>query len=121
MPLPPSAADWIRNQRLRGAKSYDTTIQNNRDVINKVTTGNPFNAETLQSRVVGSSKTRREASKWIDFIGSRNETFLQKTSNYNFIERGIFKATQVKSTRLCNCSTSVLEPKSTGCIKCNYM
>ena len=119
MPLPASAADWTRYKRLKGAKNYATTISQNNDVINNVTAGNPFNPETLQSRVVGSSKTRREASKWIDFIGSQHETFVRRSVNYQYSVP--FTGTRLNVDKLCTCQTNVLNPKSTGCIKCNYV
>ena len=67
MPLSASAADFTRLQRLRGARNY---VSQKKDIINKVTAGNPFNPETLESRTVGSSRIRRESSKWTDFVAS---------------------------------------------------
>jgi hypothetical protein len=123
MPLPLSAGDWIRLKRLRGARTYATDISQKKDILNKVTAANPFNPETDQSRVVGSSKTRREASKWTDYKASQVEAYVTKASNYNLVNppTGSFTGTQLSVTRLCNCTKTVLNPKSTGCIKCNYV
>ena len=121
MPLPPSAADWIRVKRLRTSTGYANNIAAKKDIINKVTAANPFNPETHQSRVVGSSKTRREASKWTDFVASQHETTVQKSVNYQYSAPAVFAGTQLKVTKLCTCVTTTLAPKSTGCIKCNYI
>jgi len=121
MPLPPSAADWIRVKRLRAATGYANTMASKKDTLNKVTAANPFHPETQQSRVVGSSKTRREASKWTDFVASQSETTVQKSVNYKYSAPAVFTGTQLKVTTLCSCVTTTLAPKSTGCIKCNYI
>lgn len=121
MPLPPSAADWTRIKRIRQSTAYANTIAANKDVINTVTAANPFHPETQQSRVVGSSKTRREASKWVDFVASQNESFVQKSVNYQYSAPSAFTGTRFVVTNLCDCVTTTLAPKTTGCIKCNYM
>jgi hypothetical protein len=113
-----SSSDWTRIQRLKQARTYATTIAANKDVINKVTPGNPFNPETKISRVVGSSKTRRDASRWIDFVASQDQTYELKSSNYTYTTPGAFKGTQNTLTKLCNCTTAIVNSKRTGC-KCN--
>jgi hypothetical protein len=118
MPLPPSAADWIRLKRLRNTTGYSNTIAANKDVLNKVTRGNPFNPDTYQSRAVGSSKTRREASKWTDFVASQHENYIQKSANYSYTEHRVFTGTKHTITRLCTCVTTTLGNKSTKCAKC---
>ena len=118
MPLPPIAADWIRLKRLRNTSRYSTTIAANKDVIHKATRGNSFNPETDQSRVVGSSKTRRAASTWIDFIASHHENYQHKSVNYSYTTAHAFTGTKHTITKLCKCVTTTLGPKSTGCTKC---
>ena len=118
MPLPPSAADWIRLKRLRNTSRYSTTIAANKDVINKITAGDPFNPETGQSRVVGSSKTRRTASTWTDFIASHHENYQHKSVNYSYTTPRAFTGTKHTITKLCTCVTTTLAPKSAGCPKC---
>ena len=83
MPLPPSASDWIRFQKLKSAIAYNTTISANTDIQNVVTPAgcNPClsNRQATRTdidRVAGSSRTRREASKWIDFVASRQTDFI---------------------------------------------
>ena len=82
MPLPPSASDWTRFQKLRQSLIYESLIEGRIDVIGVVT---PSGCTPCSSRagirrdqdpIVGSSKTRREASKWIDFIASQQADFV---------------------------------------------
>ena len=123
MPLSLSSGDWIRIQRLKSAKGYGipTTgvLATNEDVVNVASLSNPISPPTLQTRVVGSSKTRRENSKWIDYMASHrcDYTLKSKTSS---------GATQLKLVKInCNCgtisgaNTSILTSKLAGCAKCN--
>jgi hypothetical protein len=113
-----SSSDWTRIQRLRQAKTYATTIAENKDVINKVTRGNPFNPQTDISRAVGSSKTRRDASRWTDFVASQHETYTLKSSGYTYTTPGSFVGTRNRHVTLCSCTTAIVNSKRTGC-KCN--
>ena len=94
MPLPPSAADWTRLQKLRGAFTYGTPgaagaidLVNNTDLNNRQTPTacNPCSSRAGirrdQDRVVGSSKTRREASKWIDYKAAAQADFVTDREN----------------------------------------
>ena len=75
-----SAADWVRIQRLKSSVNYvknDIDLVANTDLRNVVSPhSDPFNPETKISRVVGSSKTRRETSKWTDYIASVNADYI---------------------------------------------
>ena len=77
MPLSLSSSDWTRIQRLKSASSYGRpttgTVATKKDVTNPLTTPNS----------PGTSKTRREASKWIDYLASRNQDYTLKSSNYS--------------------------------------
>jgi hypothetical protein len=89
MPLPPSAADWTRFQKLRGAFTYGTPgaagaidLVNNSD-LNNVQTPPGCNPCTSRAgtrrdldRIAGTSKTRREASKWIDYKAAAQFDFV---------------------------------------------
>jgi len=113
-----SVSDWTRIQRLRQARTYATTVATNEDVTNVTTRGNPFNPETGISRVVGSSKTRRDASRWTDFVASQDQTYTLKSSNYTYTTPGAFTGTRTRLVKLCNCATTILNSKVVGC-KCN--
>lgn len=121
-----SSSDWTRIQRLKQARSYATDIAANSDILNKVTAGNPFSPLTKISRVAGSSRTRREASKWIDYKASQDTDFSLKTTNYQYTSAGTFVGTRNTLYALnCNCGTitgmngTVQSIKKAGCLKCN--
>jgi hypothetical protein len=105
-------------KKLKNVTRYSTTVSSNEDIINRVTHGIPYNPATNVYRVVGSSKTRREASKWIDFVASQTENTLQKSVNYEYSAPGVFTGTRITSTKLCTCVTTTLNPKRTPCVKC---
>jgi len=120
MPLPPSAADWTRFQKLRAAFTYGTPtadgaidLINNTDMNNVQTPPgcNPCStrAGTRRDldRVAGSSKTRREASKWIDYKAAAQNDFVTKREQI-----GTKNREQIR-TQFCSegaqCMTSVLK------------
>jgi hypothetical protein len=117
MPLSLSSSDWTRIQRLKAASIYGRpttgTVATNEDVTNPLTTPNS----------PGTSKTRREASKWTDYVASRNQDYTLKSSNYSTPSFIGTRNTLVKLN--CNCgtitgaNTSVPNSKLAGCSKCN--
>ena len=119
MPLPPSASDWTRFQKLRGAFTYGTPgaagaidlVTN--DDLNSVETPTGCNPCTSKAgirrdldRVAGSSKTRREASKWIDYKAAAQFDFVTGR------QQAETKIHQDTRTQLCGggvpCVTSVI-------------
>ena len=123
MPLSPSAADWTRFQKLRGAFTYGTPgaagaidLINNTD-MNNVQTPSPCappcsskaGIRRDNDRVVGLSKTRREASKWIDYKAAAQANFVTGRE-----QAGSKNHEQIR-TQLCGggvpCVTSVLNSK----------
>jgi hypothetical protein len=122
MPLPPSAADWTRVQKLKRAFNYGTPgaagaidLVGNTDLYNRETPAgcNPCSSRPGirrdQDRAVGSSKTRREASKWIDYKAAAQLDFVTAR------EHTRSKNTEHIRTQLCGqgvqCATSVLRTK----------
>ena len=107
-----SAGDWVRLQRLRGARSYLVNAQSNKD-INAPTTGQtPYNPSLLIPPHTGVSRIQRPASDWISYVGSQTADYiLQKDTLYN--------GKSLSSTRLCNCVTSPVSVKIPGCYKCS--
>jgi hypothetical protein len=86
MPLPPSAADWTRFKRLMGAgrAGLEIDVRNDIDLLNVITPPS-CSPSACQSRagirrdhdqIVGSSKTRREASRWTDSIAFQGVDFV---------------------------------------------
>ena len=102
MPLPPSAADWTRFQRLR--QSVASPLN---DLTAASRAGNPFNPETTISRVAGGVKTRREASKWIDHKAALRSDFVTVKETFpNTKTRTLY------DTSFCpSCVTTVLPTK----------
>lgn len=86
MPLPPSAADWTRFKRLMGAgrAGLEIDVRYNTDMLNLITppSCSPSACQTREGirrdhdQIVGSSKTRREASKWTDFVAFQGVDFV---------------------------------------------
>ena len=88
MPMPPSASDWTRFQRLRGALLNPLVPGAN--IVNRVT---PSRCPTAggcsarpgvrrdQDQVVGSSKIRHEASKWTDILAAQRADIVTVSSH----------------------------------------
>jgi hypothetical protein len=83
MPLPPSASDWTRFKKLNSAVGYGSQVLYDLDIRGVVTPGscnpclsNRQAVRTDRDRIVGSSRTRREASKWVDFVASQRTDFV---------------------------------------------
>jgi len=84
MPLPPSAGDWIRFKKLSASRlSVPYSLLYNRDITNIRSPGSC--GADCQSRAgirrdqdftVGTGRTRREASKWIDYIAANRTDFV---------------------------------------------
>lgn len=88
-----------------------TESASNKDITNVSlpTSGNlPFPL----TRDVGSSKIRRESSKWIDFKASQTTTVVYSKEIAGCVP-------QRTLVRICDCTSSVLSTKFTGCLKCN--
>ena len=104
MPLPPSASDWIRFQKLKSSAGYDAVVRNNFDVqtMNRL---NPCvsNREVIRTdrdRISTSTgRTRREASKWIDFVASQNTDFISVSEMPNSAGQGFGR--QLNRTQIC--------------------
>ena len=111
-----SAGDWVRIQRLKGSVNYAKgALVSNVDVKNPVSPkSNPFNPTTDISRVVGSSKTRRETSKWTDYIAATHAdyiTFGETNQTYPALTTAR-SGRQLNRSRICtSCVPTVLNTK----------
>ena len=112
-----SASDWIRMKRLRGARTYQTVnLNTNKDIAppqfpqNEIHNYSPINVFP----VVGTSKIRRPASSWTDYVASQTADYVLRSQN-------AVNTTSVKRTlvRLCDCTTSTVTTKPGICTKCN--
>ena len=107
-----SAGDWIRLQRLRGARSYLVNAQSNKDINASTIPQIPYNPALLIPRRTGVSRIQRPASDWISYVGSQTADYiLQNDTGLN--------GKTLTSTRLCNCVTSAVAVKVPGCYKCS--
>lgn len=124
-----SAGDWVRLQRLRGARAngYSNTSTNgvltstsaifNKDVVPPQMIQQPIhntNAAIHVYPTVGTSKIRRPASNWTDYVASQ-------TADYVLSSQNATTGTSVKNaqTKLCRCTTTVATTKPGICTKCN--
>lgn len=115
-----SAGDWVRLQRLRQARTYRTVnLATNKDIA-------PITARQISpslsgainvSNVVGTSKIRRTASNWTDFVASQTADYV--LSGQRLGTNGIPITGVVNSvTRLCSCTTTILLTKVGICSNC---
>ena len=107
-----SAGDWTRLQRIRGAKTYATVnLATNKDIDPTPNPQEAYSTSLLIPKVIGTGKIRRPASMWTDYLASQRADFVLQSAN----DAGGFILT---NTILCDCSTSTLSTKTTGCTKC---
>ena len=118
-----SAADWTRLQRLRGARSYMTSVASNEDINVATVPQTPYNPSLLIPRRTGPSRIQRPASDWISYVGSQTaDIVLQSDTNYRDPVTGtisVLSGKKLVRTRLCDCSVSTLTTRTTGCKKCS--
>jgi len=112
-----SAGDWIRMQRLRGAKTYRTVnLNTNKDIAPSQFAQNEIHNYSAINvyPVVGTSNIRRTASNWTDYVASQ-------TADYITYSQAATTGTSVQRirTKLCDCTTSTLNTKQGICTKCN--
>ncbi len=123
-----SASDWVRMKRLQGARSnaYDYTMGNvsvkgvlstNKDVSPPQMIQQPIhntNAAIKVYPVVGTSKIRRPASNWTDYVASQTADYVLSS------HAGVGQTSIVnKQTKLCRCTTTTATTKKGICTKCN--
>ena len=106
------AGDWVRLKRLGGAKYYLT--EQPQDVINP-----PPRLETETGRRVftefGTSKTRRPASNWIDFVASQTVDYVLES------QAGTCDPSkQLTINKICSCDTRDAVKHNGLCITCIY-
>lgn len=123
-----SAGDWIRLQRLRGARANGRSYSGNGVVVEGVLSTNKdiappqfpqderhnMNGAINLFPVVGTSKIRRPASNWTDFVASQ-------TADYVLKSQAATTGTSVKRTlvKLCNCASTTLNTKTGNCEICH--
>lgn len=133
MPMSMSAADYTRMVRRQGGMNYDYTVgagtstsfPKDKDVSPTMFNQIPFGGDQLIKPVVGTSKIRRPASEWTNFLGARNADYVLKSqggqsANESALNTGAVKFKLVQVAK-CRCTTlpSITLPKYAGCQKCN--
>jgi hypothetical protein len=114
-----SAGDWVRLKRLRGAKTYNSVnLTTNKDIVppqfpQQYYLGGAINVFST----TGTSKIRRTASNWIDYMASQ-------TADYVLTSQASTTSPSVTNTaiKLCSCASTdlVYSVKKLGiCTKCN--
>ena len=135
-----SAADYTRMLRRQGGMNYDKTVgvgvnpnspdtvfPKDKDVSPTMFPQNPYGGDQLVKSVVGTSKIRRPASEWTNYLGARGADYVLKkqgggSANETALNTGTvkFKLVQVAA---CRCEStklpSITLPKYAGCMKCN--
>lgn len=122
-----SAGDWIRLQRLKGSRSNGYSYTSNSVSVDGVLTTNkdinpPNSSQFLVHNnsainvfdAVGTSKIRRPASNWTDYLASQTADFVlsrQAGVNQTSITNTV--------TKLCSCTSTTLSTKTGICTKCN--
>ena len=128
-----SAADYTRMLRRTGGMNYDLTVgagstsfPKDKDVAPAMFPQNPYGTALLIPASVGTSKIRRPASDWTNFVAARDDDYVLmsqggQSANENVDNTGAvkFKVVQIAA---CRCTTlPVINklPKYAGCVKCN--
>ena len=106
-----SAGDWIRLKRLQGARNYQT------DKDGDITNPSPTLLETTKGarRVFtefGTSKIRRPASSWTDYVASQKADYVLEGQNSET------KSRSLTANKVCSCATSDAIKHNGLCIKC---
>lgn len=112
-----SAGDWVRLKRLQGAKTYNSVnLTTNKDISptqfpQQYYLGGAINVFST----TGTSKIRRTASSWTDYIASQ-------TADYVLTSQASTTSPSVTNsvTKLCDCAAPSYSAKKLGiCTKCN--
>jgi len=106
-----SAADWTRIQRRKAGVRYASEAA--KEVAPTAPERIPAGTALLIPRDVGGSKIRRTASDYTNSVDARVADFFLKsqgtTNNVN---------TKFTLTRICNCNSAEMQPKTGLCASC---
>lgn len=97
-----SAGDWIRLQRLRGARNFETDKPD--DITGTVVMPQTvYNKAMLIPREAGTSRIRRPASFWTDFRASQTVDYVTQSQVVSIKSSNPSK--ELRLNKLCKCST----------------
>jgi hypothetical protein len=101
-----SAGDWVRLKRLNGARTFTTDVTTNPEPHIEVNSARRVYTE------FGTSKIRRPASNWTEFVASQTADYVLETPSGSC---GVGKALTVH--KVCTCKTTSAI-KHTVCMIC---
>jgi hypothetical protein len=106
------AGDWIRLKRLKGGQNYLTDmIGTTTDITNPPPSIVPKDGRRVFTEF-GTSKIRRPASSYTDYVASRSADYIMESYTAN-------GGKQLIGTRLCDCNITFDPVKHNGvCAKC---
>ena len=110
-----SASDWIRMKRIRAVRDLPTQqVTHETEKWKNTTPQLPHGKSLLIPKEIGPSKIQRPASRWVDYKAAQSADFVTAG-------RSGTDTTSVKliKERICDCSTSTLNPRLTSCQKCS--
>lgn len=106
-----SAGDWVRLQRLRGGRNFEA--DKNGDIINPPAQSEPASGRRVYTEF-GTSKIRRPASNWTDYIAAQTADYVLESTNDTLIARDLTIA------RVCSCDISSAIKHNGLCITCSH-
>jgi hypothetical protein len=105
-----SAGDWVRLQRLRGARNFQSDKPN--DIINPAARSEPESGRRVYTEF-GTSKIRRPASNWVEYRAAQTADYVLESTTNTLI------AKDLAINRVCACGTTSAIKHAGICVKCS--
>jgi len=111
-----SAGDWVRLKRLNGARTVVSSQTGNLDINGSLTNNIQYPPPFHSPFTAGSSRIRRTASAYIDFVGSQRADYVTQ------IKSGAAgNLPQLFVTGVCNCIPVPLTTRQGVCVSCKHL
>ena len=104
-----SAGDWVRLQRLKGARNFQADKPG--DITNPSARSEPETGRRVYTEF-GTSKIRRPASNYTDYVASQTADYVLENINSTLIARSL------TIHKICTCDTSSAITHNGLCISC---
>lgn len=114
-----SAGDWVRLQRLRGGKNFQSDKPS--DITNPSARSEPESGRRVYTEF-GTSKIRRPASSYTDYIASQTADYVLETTVGTCGGNGRTNPGVARSLRIhkiCSCETESAIKHNGICVKCS--
>ena len=105
-----SAGDWVRLQRLKGARNFQADKPG--DITNPSARSEPETGRRVYTEF-GTSKIRRPASGYTDYIASQTADYVIETTDSTLIAKSL------TIHKICKCGTSSAIKHNGVCVKCS--